>query len=252
MGHKTGKRAATYDKRDLRFEHYRVGAAKEPLPALPKTFSYKGVEKKPWKMLGNDSYGDCVWAGAGHETMLWNASRGVDVGFDDKGALGDYAKVTHFDPKKPDSDQGTEVRVAMKYRKATGVVDAADARHKIGAYVALEPGNWGHVLEASYLFMVVGMGFAFPESAHDQFDAGKPWEVVAGPTPTEGHYVPLIGWDARHLQCITWGKVQLISRAFFEKYCDEAWAMLSPEMLAGDEAMNGFDLPQLKQDLTSL
>jgi hypothetical protein len=32
-----------------------------------------------WGMLGNDHYGDCVWAGAAHETMLWNKEAARNV-----------------------------------------------------------------------------------------------------------------------------------------------------------------------------
>jgi hypothetical protein len=39
---------------------------------------------------------------------------------------------------------------------------------------------------------------------------------------------------------------------FYAKYCDEAWAILSPEMLDAGKSPEGFDLIQLQSDLNAL
>ena len=104
---------------------------------------------------------------------------------------------------------------------------------------------------ALYLFGIVGIGIEFPDSAMDQFNAGKPWSVVPGPKPREGHYIPLVAYR-QHLECVTWGRVQSMTTEFFKKYCDEAWAILSPEMLRADKSPEGFNLAQLQKDLAAL
>ena len=74
---KLGKKAATYDKRDLLFAQYRTT---EALPSHPKHFGHeKLVGASAWQMLGNGpdntvssgfkGAGDCVFAGGDHETM---------------------------------------------------------------------------------------------------------------------------------------------------------------------------------------
>ena len=131
-------------------------------------------------------------------------------------------------PQKTEVRPGDSVRQALKYRQNTGLIDAAGKRHKIGAYLALEPGNVDHLLEALYLFGVVGIGMQFPASAMDQFDAGKPWSVVAGTQIDGGHYVPFVAKRA-NFDCVTWGRLQQMTAQFYTKYCDEAWAILSPE-----------------------
>ena len=98
---------------------------------------------------------------------------------------------------------------------------------------------------------MVGMGMSFPESPKDQFQAGKPWSVVPGPEPTEGHYVPIVAYRT-HLECVTWGRIQRMTTSVFKKYCDEAWTILSPEMLRADKSPEGFDLAQLQADINSL
>ena len=85
----------------------------------------------------------------------------------------------------------------------------------------------------------------------DQFNAGKPWSVVPGPDPTEGHYIPLVAFRT-YLECVTWGRIQQMTPQFFRTYCDEAWAILSPEMLKAGKSPEGFDLPQLRADLKAL
>ena len=111
------------------------------------------------------------------------------------------------------TDNGTNVRDGLNYRQKTGLIDAAGQRHKIGAYVALELRNVDQLLEALYLFGIVGIGFKFPGSAMDQFDAKKPWSVVPGPEPTEGHYVPFVAYRT-NLACVSWGRIQQMTWQF--------------------------------------
>jgi hypothetical protein len=203
-------------------------------------------------MLGNDTAGDCVFAGADHETMLWTTEAANPATFTAATAIADYSAVTGYDPGNPATDQGTEVRQALQYRQQTGLVDAAGNRHRIGAYLALEPGDMDHLLEALYLFSAVGIGIQVPQSAMDQFHAGQPWSVVYGTQEIiGGHYVPMVAYRG-NLVCVTWGRLQQITRQFYLKYCDEAWAILSPEMLKGGVSLEGFDLAQLQADLAAL
>lgn len=264
---KLGKAPATYDKRDLLFAHYRTT---EPLPSHPKYFGHEQlIAAKAWEMLGNGpdpsvsekfgGAGDCVFAGGDHETMMWTLEGGTPAKFSAVNALADYSAVTGYDMNaKPNAngdnptDKGTNVRTALKYRQKTGLIDAAGKRHKIGAYTALELGNLDQLLEALYLFGVVGIGIQFPDSAMDQFDAGKPWSVVPGPKPTEGHYIPLVAYRGGMLECVTWGRIQRMTTQFYKTYCDEAWALLSPEMLKAGKSPEGFDLAQLKADLQTV
>ena len=109
------------------------------------------------------------------------------------------------------------------------------------------------LLEASYLFGVVGIGIQVPESAQTQFQNGKPWSYVPGAAIEGGHYVPIVGYPrAGYLQVVTWGKVQLMTKGFFEHYCDEAYAILDSEFLKDDKSLEGFDLAQLQADLQAI
>ena len=126
--YKLGKREATKDSRDLCFSSYRTG----PLPPHPKTFGHEGAVTL-WGMDANDTVGDCVCAGAAHETILWTTETGHPATFTDASVLSDYSAVTGYNPDDPNSDQGTDVRTYLKYRAKTGILDGHGARHKSGA-----------------------------------------------------------------------------------------------------------------------
>jgi hypothetical protein len=251
---KLGKLPAKRDKRDLLFARY-VEPAKLPKP--PAQFGHENLfGPRAWGMLGNDEWGDCAWAGPAHETMLLTKEGKRAVQFTTEGVLSDYSAVTGFDPKagppgKNKTDNGTAVRDMMSYRRTTGIVDSTGKRHKIGAFLALDQTSLQEVYQAMYLFQVVGIGFAFPQSAFAQFDAGKPWDVVPGAKIVSGHYVCAVG-KRRNLEVVTWGSLQQMTPRFFKTYCDEAWTYVSPENLRSGRNPEGFNLAQLKADLTAL
>jgi len=263
MAGKTDKTRMRYPKFKLGKLPARRGAVqfklatyliKTQLPTPPKVFGDQGLVTAPWSMLGNDNFGDCVWAGAAHETMLWNREANRTVAFQTKGVLSDYSKVTGFDPKNAEqTDKGTDMQTAASYRRKTGVIDANGKRHKVAAYLALRPGDANQLALAMYLFGAVGIGIKFPDSAMTQFNQGKPWSVVPGPAPTEGHYIPGLGRDNNgNFVIVTWGKLQTMTPGFYTKYCDEVIAYISQEALSNGETRNGLKIEQLQTDLKAL
>lgn len=250
MSFKLGKKPARPDAVRLKLASYTNAAA---LPPLPATFGHDAlIGVRDWGMLGNDRYGDCVWAGAAHETMLLGREAGHTVAFTAAAVLGDYAAATGFDPAKPETDQGTDLVEAAQYRRATGIVDAAGTRHKIAAYLALEPGNLLHLFQATYLFGAVGVGLQLPASALTQSRQGQVWSVVAGSATEGGHYVPLVGRRADGLHVVSWGVDQVMTEAFLQAYCDEAVAYVSQECLLDQKTPEGFSYDDLISDLAAL
>ncbi len=249
---KLGKMPAAPRPTDFKFAEF---AAAIRLPSVPSRFGH-GSAYSDWGMLGNDRYGDCVWAGAAHEHMLINkVVHSVDVAFSDDAVLGDYSAATGFDPNDPSTDNGTDVHEALDYRRKTGIADASGKRHQIGAYVSLDPKSWEHLEQAAFIFGAVGIGIQFPGSAMDQFNAGEPWDVVQGAKIEGGHYIPTVG--SLHAKdqatALTWGKRQVFTQAFYEQYNDESWVYITQEELHGDgTGLHGFDLEKLNSYLTAL
>lgn len=246
-----GKLPPREDPRTLRLSTYLTAT----LPTPTRIFGF-GELYGDWGMLGNDRYGDCVFAGAAHETMMWNRLRGgKDVPMSATQTLLDYSDVTGFDPKDPSSDQGTYVIDAMRYRKATGVRDAKGTRHKIAAYLSIDPKNFSLLVQAAFVFGAVGIGFEVPDTIWEQWSNGEYWDVVDPDAPIDGgHYVPVVG--SRNSQArvtiLTWGRRWQMTKRFYETYNDEAWAMLSEEQLRDGTGIHGLNLEQLKADLAAL
>lgn len=255
-----GKQEAKYDRNLLRFSKYRSTLSTNKLPALPAQFGHEEVyPSNGWGMLGNgpdDSVtpgfqgaGDCFWAGSAHETMLINKTAGRDVVFTGANVISDYSAQTGYQIGNDATDQGTILLDGLKYRQKTGIVDAAGVRHKIGAYLALEPGNLHELYEAIYIFGICGIGIQVPSSAMDQFSEGVIWSVVPGATIEGGHYIPMIAKRANP-KLITWGQTFWMTEAFYKKYNDESYVYVSPEML-NNRGVNvqGFNMTQLQADM---
>lgn len=246
---KLGKKPAREGAVRLRLRDY-VDLSRLPTP--PAEFGHDRLVTKPLGMLGNDSWGDCVWAGAAHETMLWNREAGKDVTFTTACVLSDYSSVTGFNQSDPSTDNGTDIQAAAAYRQKTGVLDANGSRHKIGAYLSIEAGNVAEHLVACYVFSVVGVGIIVTQSAMGQFNNGQPWSPISGSPIEGGHYVPMVA--RRGGMCIfeTWGTEQPATDAFISASNDESIVYLSPEMLSGGKSLEGFDLDHLKADMAEL
>jgi hypothetical protein len=247
--YKLGKRPARPGAIRFKLADYMKAAA---LPPLPAVFGHEDLIAS-WPMFANDRYGDCVWAGAAHETMLLNREAGRTVDFTDADVLSDYAVATGFNPNDPATDTGTDMQAAAAYRQRTGIVDSSGARHTIAAYLALAPGNVADLYYGSYLFGAVGIGLELPVSALDQTSAGEAWDVVVGAASEGGHYVPLLGRRADGLLAVvSWGALQPMTEAFLRQYCDEAVAYVSTESLVNQKSPEGFDYEQLIADLAAL
>jgi hypothetical protein len=260
-----GKRAATYDSRDLRYADVRAGVS---LPPAPPPGGGYGMDfgAAGWLMLGNgpdatvfggfNGCGDCAWAGPAHEVMesCKNAGRPVPA-FSGKTVVDQYSAYSGYDPQTGANDNGSNVRDVLNWRQTKGLLDDAGTAHKIGAYVALEPGNLDQFWEALWLFDAVGIGIKFPNSAMDQTNAGQMWSVVPGAQIDGGHYIPLVGHPTAGVwTCVTWGQRQTMTTQFLSTYCDEAWAWIDPERYsqATGETPQGFRDADLEKYLTAV
>lgn len=248
MTYRLGKKPARINSVHLKLSAYLDTAA--ILPKIPAAFGHENLVPE-FGMLGNNSFGDCVFAGAAHETMLWSREAGNNTAFTTASVLSDYAALTGFDENDPATDQGTDMQQAASYRRRIGIADATGRRHRVGAYVALTPGDPDQLAAAAYIFGSVGVGLRFPDYAMDEFDAGQPWALHHGTPKIEGgHYIPVCGRGVNgNFHTITWGKPQEMTEGFYRRFCDEAIVYFSPEFLTAGVSPEGFDRAQLLTDL---
>ncbi len=264
MNGKLGKLPATQDDRDIRFAAIKAGLM---LPTPPANFGHGTIYKDgedpraDWDMNGNgpdDSVqpgfqgaGDCVFACGAHTTRETNKIAGHTVTITGKESIADYSAVTGYVLGDDSTDNGTNMRDALKYRQKTGLLDAAGHRHKIGAYVALEPGNLAQFYEACYVFSAVELGFEFQQAQDDQFDSGT-WDYMAGSPIVGGHAIPGFGRNHGRGGVVSWAKHLWITAAFYTKLVDEAYAIVFPEELRNGKTERGMDLTQLNAALAAL
>ena len=230
---KLGKRPARPDSIKLKFSTYFRASE---LPVVPAVFGRPWLINQ-WQMLGNESWGDCFWAGSAHETMLLRADAATgQPSFTTQNVLSDYAAATGF-ANTDATDQGTDMQQGCAYRQKTGIVDDVGVRHKIDIYTSLRVGDLSQLALATFMFGVVGVGVELPSDAEDQFSRGEVWDVTSGTSSIGGHYLPCCGRNSQgNYLFISWGRLQAATPRWVQQCNDESVAYLSLERLRS----NGF------------
>ena len=236
----------------LRLSAFLTGAPITPPPAV----NWDRVVKS-WPMDANDRYGDCVWAMIGHTIQTWTANTGTEVDVPVANLLKGYSDVTGFNPGDPATDQGTVMQDAFDYWRKTGIIDAAGKARKILAFAQVDHTNVAELEAAAGLFGEVLLAIDFPATAMDQFDAGRPWDVVPGAKIEGGHAICSARYDTSNPTApwvvITWGKEQYVTSAFMATYLSEAWVAIAPEWVpASGAAPSGLDLHALGAEFAAI
>lgn len=204
-------------------------------------------------LMLNDNEGDCTCACAGHMIEIWtHDDTGKEIIVPDSAVQAAYVAVTGqegaaYDPATGANDNGCAISDVLAYWQQTGI-----GGHKLQAYLSVDPSNKDHVKQAIQLFGGLDIGVNLPLTAKNQ--VGGVWTVESAtdddvPGSWGGHCVNLCTFDQYGLTCITWGATQRMTWQWFFTYCDEAWALLSPDWFAAGEAPLGLDLAQLLIDL---
>jgi hypothetical protein len=252
---KLGKHPARHDPRTLLLASYATPA----LPAPPATMNLAKKVKGPWGMMDNDQLGDCTCAAAGHLIMEWTANAQSKMFTPpDQQIVDAYSAITGYNPTTGANDNGAVELDVLNYWRQQGI-----AGHKVAAFMALEPSNHTHVMDAVWIFGGCYIGLALPKTAQAQTSNKQIWSVPPAGTGGDGapgswggHAVPVVAYDSRSLTVVTWGALQTMTWGFWAAYCDEAYAILSPDFLQqkGGQtvAPSGFNLAQLQADLADL
>lgn len=244
---KLGKAPAVHDPRTLRLADYTAAVSRPPREV------HRSHREYQWPMFANDRLGDCTCAAAAHMIEGWalETSRAPAAIKDDQ-VIAAYSAVSGYDPLSGANDGGAVMLDVLRYWRTSGI-----AGDRISAYVTVDQHNALHVKQAIYLFDSLYIGVALPISAQGQ--TGGVWDVPVGgpvgngaPGSWGGHAIPVVSYDSQRLAVITWGAVQVMTWRFFGTYCDEAYAVLSNDMLMGGKSPQGLNVGQLNADLAAL
>jgi len=245
---KLGKSRPKFDSRTLLFGAY----VTKNLPAPPSSVDYSKAVSS-WPMMGNDKYGDCTCAAAGHMIEEWTANTGAEKTLTDATVLSAYR---HFAGN--DADAGASMLDVLKYWRKTGI-----GGDKILGFTQLQPRSIVQAKDSITLFGNCYIGVSLPDFAvaANTNVITTPWVVPpqgpvgdAAPNPENGHCIPAVGYDDRNLYVVTWGTLKMMSWEFYQTYMDEAFAVLSNDWISQrlGTAPNGFNLASLQQDLRTV
>lgn len=247
MNVKLGKKKAVYRPHTRLLSRYLKAAV---LPAIPGAVTWDQTERN-WQMLGNDKLGDCTCAGPGHIIMEQEIANGQPITVTTDAVIKAYEDVGHYVPGDATTDQGAVIADVLDYWKATGICG-----NKIIGYASIGPTSIQLIKAGIYLFGNVNVGIQLPLTAESQTENNQPWTLTPGYQYDPkakigswgGHCVPIFGFDAQNLYCVTWGQWQSISIPWFQYYCDEAYAVFDQTWLGKTTAPNGLALTQLQED----
>ncbi len=243
---KLGKRPYVYDRRHLQLARYLNLTV---LPPVPDSFDFTPAVSD-WGMDGNDTAGDCPFAGADHQEKLWNGYTGKPYSSTADQVVKVYSQQTGYVPGDPNTDNGAYLIDVLKMWQQQGFLG-----HKIDAFVQVATADLAMVRAALYLFGGLYAGVALPLSAQNAqvWDCDGNYQGDKAPGSWGGHCVILASYDQEGFNCVTWGTLQYLTTAFLNGYFDELWAIISMDwLLASGKTLAGFDMDQLKADLAAV
>jgi hypothetical protein len=218
---------------------------------VPRLVDYLSKVER-WPMYDNDKIGDCTCAGIAHVLEAEATyGEGTTVTVTDEDVLTAYEAVSGYNPRTGANDNGARMQDVLSYWRKTGL-----AGHKILAFAQVDEKDATTLDRALATFGALYVGINFPASAMDQFNAGKPWDVVQG-SPIEGRHAIHVGYygpdEPASWRLVTWGTVHPMTQKFWESYVEEAWVVITPEWLnAHGTSPEGLDLQALGEDFAQL
>jgi len=233
MKHHLGRIPSPTDARTLRLANYvRIDAT----PAPPARLWHRDIPD--WGQAGNDKYGNCVIATAAHAILNWRANELKDTTKIADNAVIELSREMH-------ALNGYTLLDRNKWwRNKTMWSD------RLWAFMLIDAADLKQVAIAINSFGVADAGLLMPRAWINE----KIWDTGSGanykPNTWGAHSVPIVGYDETYLYLVTWGYVQKITWSAVATYCDECYALIDPNWIAGDFiSPSGLDLEKLHADL---
>ncbi len=125
---------------------------------------------------------------------------------------------------------------------------------KIAGYAPVRLGTAVELRQVVAFYGAVYAGVRMPSIAMQQFQDGQPWALTGTSADYDlagGHAVPVVAYGPTELFVVTWGQIQPVTWDWWQTYAEEAWAVLSSEIVAAGGYV-GLDVAQLQADISSL
>lgn len=252
-GFKLGRLRRTFDPRIPHLSALLAGKAPPPPPAAKDWTS--GMPTNLGMML-NDTLGDCTCAAVYHALQVWSfnaAPTMVTQPNSDVEKL--YELACGYDPSEGGEGPGGNEQHVLTYLLKHGAPIGADgqSRHKITAFVEVDPRNTDDVKRTIVNCGVAYIGFNVPQYIVPGAPRTPPavWDVQSGADAiVGGHAVILAGYDAEAARVISWGQYYTMTWAFFAKYVDEVYAVADASWIqAKGTSPAGLSLAELEAQM---
>lgn len=240
---KLGKLPYRHDSRTLALARY-VHATP---PTPPATLDLSG-KVRDWPVYGNDKLGDCTCAAAGHMVELWTAEEACESMPSQAAVESMYWAITGG------QDTGAVELDVLRYWRKYGL-----AGHRPYAFALVDHRNHEHVKLAASLFGGVYIGLALPLTAQQETGPQGLWDVPPADSGSDGmpgswggHAVNVVGYSELFVTVVTWGQLQRMTWRFWDRFCDEAWAILPAEWRDTAPHIKGFNFDAFAADLRAI
>jgi hypothetical protein len=241
-GRRLGKKPPKFDRRTLRLARY---IEDRKLPKIPQRHTLSARTLAAFPDLGkmkNDVLGDCTCAAIGHMFQTWTVYGGKAWRPTDPQIVDMYNRLNGG------RDEGAAMLDVLNSTRELGM-----GGNKIYAFVAIDPQDHDQVRTAQFLFGGIYFGAGLPVTAQTQ----TTWDLVTGngsePYSWGGHAMNVIDYLKGGPVAVTWGELQKITWAWWDRYVDEAYAILEEDYVGADNrSPQGFSLKKLADDLKGL
>lgn len=222
--------------------------ATSPLPPPPPSVSVPHVAA--WGMDGNDAYGDCTIAARSHAIAAWNALLGTSQPVPTEAdSIALYDLLTGCKAPGDANDTGlVETQLLHLWHTMPNPLFTVSP---LFAWAPLRAANLTDIEQAIDNYGLAYVGGDIPDSAETEFSNSEPWSDTSG-QPTGGHAWIFVGYDPKFLYAITWGGIQPVTRDWWLKYGDEAYALIGEAFVTGGYELRNINLTALRADLDLL
>jgi hypothetical protein len=253
---KLGRLQRTYDPR---VPHLSALVAGQTLPPPPPSVDYtKGMPSNLGMML-NDTLGDCTCAAVYHAVQVWtyNVNKKKMATQPDSDVEKLYILACGYNPRVPGEGPGGNEQRVLTYLLQQGAPfgPKGDQRHKITAFVEVDPRNTDDVKRTIDDCGLAYIGFNVPQSVQPPNEPPPAvWDYVPDQSNIiGGHAVVLPGYDSTGPRVISWGQYYTMTWEFFAKFVDEVYAIADSEWFESTgKTPGGLTIEELEVQMKAL
>ena len=253
--YKLGRLHRTYDPR---VPHLSALLAGQSLVPPPASVDYtKGMPANLGMML-NDTLGDCTCAAVYHAIQVWTFNTGGKMATQpDSDVEKLYIQACGYNPRVGGEGPGGNEQHVLTFLLRTGAPFGPKGtnRHKIAAFVEVDPRNVDDVKRTINDCGLAYIGFNVPQSVQPP---GEPPPAVWDYVPAHskilgGHAVVLAGYNSKGARVISWGQYYTMTWEFFAHFVDEVYAIADSDWVESTgKTPAGMTVDQLEAQMQAL